>query len=150
MTSQHPGHFLHRLDFRSHRFRTPPIQKLTGPVGGNVTPEELERLLQQVGPHAAKVVLQQFRQPALLRIGQMFRSLQQQPAAFRQNRLISLGLQLLHLAGTHFVQGLAEMGHDVEPVECRVPCDYIPKRSYPLFRTRQILNDWLTQNLEEA
>ncbi|WP_419609384.1 hypothetical protein, partial [Thiolapillus sp.] len=31
---------------------------------------------------------------------------------------------------------------------CRVPCDYIPKRSYPLFRTRQILNDWLTQNLE--
>ena len=33
---------------------------------------------------------------------------------------------------------------------CRVPCDYIPKRSYPLFRTRQILNDWLTQNLEEA
>ena len=34
--------------------------------------------------------------------------------------------------------------------DCRVPCDYIPKRSYPLFRTRQILNDWLTQNLEEA
>ncbi len=34
--------------------------------------------------------------------------------------------------------------------KCRVPCDYIPKRSYPLFRTRQILNDWLTQNLEEA
>ncbi|WP_294105411.1 hypothetical protein [Thiolapillus sp.] len=24
------------------------------------------------------------------------------------------------------------------------------RRSYPLFRTRQILNDWLTQNLEEA
>ena len=46
MTSQHPGHFLHRLDFRSHRFRTPPIQKLTGPVGRNVTPEELERLLE--------------------------------------------------------------------------------------------------------
>ena len=43
----------------------------------------------------------------------------------------------------------------VHPVEwdfnnCRVPCDYIPKRSYPLFQTRQILNDWLTQNLEEA
>ncbi|WP_293726532.1 transposase, partial [Thiolapillus sp.] len=36
----------------------------------------------------------------------------------------------------------------LEPVRCRVPCDYIPKRSYPLFRTRQILNDWLTQNLE--
>ncbi len=36
------------------------------------------------------------------------------------------------------------------PLECRVPCDYIPKRSYLLFRTRQILNDWLTQNLEEA
>ena len=40
---------------------------------------------------------------------------------------------------------------DLEPyIGCRVPCDYIPKRSYPLFRTRQILNDWLTQNLEEA
>ncbi|WP_419618642.1 hypothetical protein, partial [Thiolapillus sp.] len=37
-----------------------------------------------------------------------------------------------------------------KPLICRVPCDYIPKRSYPLFRTRQILNDWLTQNLEEA
>ncbi|WP_419626664.1 hypothetical protein, partial [Thiolapillus sp.] len=23
---------------------------------------------------------------------------------------------------------------------CRVPCDYIPKRSYPLFRTSQILD----------
>ncbi|WP_419605940.1 hypothetical protein [Thiolapillus sp.] len=33
-------------------------------------------------------------------------------------------------------------------VKCRIPCDYIPKRSYPLFRTRQILNDWLTQNPE--
>ncbi|WP_419608088.1 hypothetical protein [Thiolapillus sp.] len=39
---------------------------------------------------------------------------------------------------------------EVESALCRVPCDYIPKRSYPLFRTRQILNDWLTQNLEEA
>ena len=29
---------------------------------------------------------------------------------------------------------------------CRVPCDYLPKRSYPLFRSRQLLNDWLTQN----
>ncbi|WP_419635889.1 hypothetical protein [Thiolapillus sp.] len=38
----------------------------------------------------------------------------------------------------------------LELQDCRVPCDYIPKRSYPLFRTRQILNDWLTQNLEEA
>ena len=38
----------------------------------------------------------------------------------------------------------------LELLKCRVPCDYIPKRSYPLFRTRQILNDWLTQNLEEA
>ncbi|WP_419594366.1 hypothetical protein [Thiolapillus sp.] len=33
---------------------------------------------------------------------------------------------------------------------CRVPCDHIPKKSYPLFRTRQILNDWLSQNQEEA
>ncbi|WP_293886009.1 hypothetical protein [Thiolapillus sp.] len=40
--------------------------------------------------------------------------------------------------------------NDAASGACRVPCDYIPKRSYPLFRTRQILNDWLTQNLEEA
>ncbi|WP_419621047.1 hypothetical protein, partial [Thiolapillus sp.] len=38
----------------------------------------------------------------------------------------------------------------LKSIRCRVPCDYIPKRSYLLFRTRQILNDWLTQNLEEA
>ena len=37
-----------------------------------------------------------------------------------------------------------------ERLKCRVPRDYIPKRSYPLFRTRQILNDWLKQKQEEA
>ena len=35
-------------------------------------------------------------------------------------------------------------------IKCQVPCDHIPKKSYPLFRTRQILNDWLSQNQEEA
>ncbi len=54
---------------------------------------------------------------------------------------------------THFRQVSAHTGSDIDLLvltPCRVPCDYIPKRSYLLFRTRQILNDWLTQNLEEA
>ncbi len=28
---------------------------------------------------------------------------------------------------------------------CRVPCDHIPRRSYPLFRARDILRGWLDQ-----
>ena len=53
--------------------------------------------------------------------------------------------------GEALAEAVLESEHDVVlPWNCRVPCDYIPKRSYPLFRTRQILNDCLTQNLEEA
>ncbi len=40
--------------------------------------------------------------------------------------------------------------YQMKQEQCQVPCDHTPKKSYPLFRTRQILNDWLSQNQEEA
>ncbi len=68
-------------------------------------------------------------------------------AAYQEGRLIEVAYEMSHGCKENrlSVSGLLAELHN-----CRVPCDYIPKRSYPLFRTRQILNDWLTQNLEEA
>ncbi|MEO6804502.1 MAG: hypothetical protein ABI197_14815, partial [Granulicella sp.] len=43
-------------EIRSHGPGTPPIQEATSPVGRDVRPEELELLLQQVGPDRAEVV----------------------------------------------------------------------------------------------
>ncbi|WP_456380771.1 IS4 family transposase [Thiolapillus sp.] len=46
-----------------------------------------------------------------------------------------------------FIAAMQAQGVDIlmEQMGCQVPCDHIPKRSYALFRTRLILNDWLSQ-----
>ncbi len=44
----------------------------------------------------------------------------------------------------------SQLGSDLIFANCRVSIDSIPKRSYPLFRSRHLLNGWLMHNLEEA
>ena len=45
MPSQHLGHFLHRIDLRAQGLGAPFIQKLSGPIGRGVGPEELKLFL---------------------------------------------------------------------------------------------------------
>ncbi len=66
------------------------------------------------------------------------------------DRVVHSQLSLLRQRIYGLCLGYEDLNDHQELRLCRVPCDYIPKRSYLLFRTRQILNDWLTQNLEEA
>ena len=58
MPSQHPGHFLHWINLRAHGLGTPFIQKLPGPVGRDVRPEELKLLLQKVTSDRSQIVAQ--------------------------------------------------------------------------------------------
>ncbi len=94
-------------------------------------------LLAQPGAHDFVVVLDHLK--AGYNVPKIFRSAEAFGA--REVQLIGIG---------PFDPSPAKGAFRQVPASCRVPCDYIPKRSYPLFRTRQILNDWLTQNLEEA
>lgn len=82
-----------------------------------VAPEELELLLQQIAPDRFEVVLEQLGQADLLFVAEVLRSLEQQPAAFGEHRLVTLGLHLPGLLGAHFVDRFAKVGHDVEAIE---------------------------------
>lgn len=110
------GHFLHGLDPRLHRPGTPSVQELARPVGRSIGPEQLKLFLQQVTPDRLQIVAQKLRQPGLLFRRQILWSLEQQPAAVGQYRLIALSLQLPSLLGTYLVNRLAQVRHDVKPV----------------------------------
>ena len=66
MTAKHLGDFLHGLQARPQRARAPAVQEAARPNGGDVGPEELEVLLQEVGSDRLEVVLEEFGQAALL------------------------------------------------------------------------------------
>ena len=48
MPPQHSGHFIHWVNLQAHSLDTSFIQKLSGPVGRGVRPEELKLFLQKV------------------------------------------------------------------------------------------------------
>ena len=114
---QHLGHFLHGIDLRAHYLGAPCIQKLPGPVGRCARPEELKLFLQKVTSDRSEIVLQNIRQFGLLFVRQVFRSLEQWPACFREHQLKAFLVQLLRLLGVHFVNRLAQVCHDMEPVQ---------------------------------
>ena len=111
------GHFLHGLNLRSHRPGTPSVQELARPIGRFIGPEQLKLFLQQVAPDRLQIVAQKLRQPGLLLRRQILWPFKQQPAAISQHRLISLSLQLPSLLGTYLVDCLAQIRHDVKPIE---------------------------------
>ncbi len=89
MTSQYACHVLHRIDARTHRTRTPLIEKLPGPPSALVLPEKLKFLFEQVRPNRSQIVLYHMGQifhPANLTVR---RALQKQPAAPLERRLFS-------------------------------------------------------------
>jgi len=117
MTSQHPGYLFHWINLRTHCLGTPFVQELSGPIGRGVFPEELKLFFQEVTPDRLQIVMQQFRQLALLPVRQVLRALEQQPAAFTQHRLIALALERSGFMGTNFIYRFAHMRHNVEPVQ---------------------------------
>lgn len=56
MATQHPGHFLHRLQIGLERSGHPVVEELSCEVGALILPEPLEILAQQVALDRGQVV----------------------------------------------------------------------------------------------
>ena len=54
--AKHLGHFLHRLNLRSHSLGAPFFQKLAGPEGRDIRPEQLKLFLQKLGSDRLQIV----------------------------------------------------------------------------------------------
>ena len=117
MRPEHLGHLLHRVDPRTHRPIAPGIQELPCPQGGNVLPEPLEVLFEQVGPYRLEVAAQQLLELDLLFLREVLRPLQKTPAGSRQHRGLPLGLEHFDLLGPYLVDSLAHVAHDMEPIQ---------------------------------
>ena len=74
---QHLGQLLHWINLRRHCLGASCIQKVPGPVGRGVRPEELKLFLQKVTSDRSQIVLQKIRQFCLLFVRQVLRSLEQ-------------------------------------------------------------------------
>lgn len=117
MNPQHFGNLLHRFELGSHGSSAPGVKEFTGPGRGTVGPESLKIFLEQIGPDGSEVAREQLLQFIHLFIGEVFRSFQQTPAAFGQERFFAFALQLLGLVRSDLVDGLAHVAHDMKPVE---------------------------------
>lgn len=110
-------HFLRWLNLRSHRPLTPSVQKLACPIRRSVRPEQLKLLFTQLTPDRLQIVAQKFCQLWLLLGRQILWSLEQQPARVGQYRFKAVPFQLLGLLGTNLVNCLAQVRHDVKPIQ---------------------------------
>ena len=115
--AHHAGNILHRFEPRAHRPSAPAVEELSGPVRRHVAPERLKVLLEQVGANRAQVATHQLRKPFRLPVGEILRTLEQEPAAVLEHRRPALGGELAGLGRAHFVDCLREVAHDVEAVE---------------------------------
>jgi len=77
----------------------------------------LENCLQKVTSDRSQIVLQNIRQFGLLFVRQVLRSIEQWPACFREHQFKAFLVQLLRLLGVHLVNRLAQVSHDMEPVQ---------------------------------
>ena len=111
------GHFLNGLNLRSHRPGTPSVQERARPIGRFIGPEQLKLFFQLVAPDRLQIVAQKLRQPELLLRSQILWQLKEQPVAIVQYRLIVVTIGLPGLLGTFLVIRLAQVRHDVKPIE---------------------------------
>lgn len=117
MITEHLCHRLHRFEPGAHGPCAPFIEEPACPIGGEILPEALEVLLDQIGPNRFEVAFEQVRQPVHLVIGQIFRPFQQAPPASCQHGFFPLGLDLLGFLGSDFINGFVHVAHYMEPVE---------------------------------
>ncbi len=117
MAAQHPSDFLHGGKLRPHRSPTPRVQKLPRPLRRRIRPEQLEVFLQQITPDRAEIVAQQLGQSDVLLGTQVLRALQEQPSCLGQDGLIALGLERPRFLRPDVINGLIQVGHDVEAIQ---------------------------------
>jgi len=96
---KHLGHFLHRFNLPAHCLGARLVQKLPGPVGRGVRPEQLTLFLKKVTPDRLQIVPQKICQFGVLFIGQVLQSLELQPAHFRRHRLVAFLHQFFPFPG---------------------------------------------------
>ncbi len=117
MSAQRLGDFLHRFDLRAHGAGAPAIEESSSPVGGDVAPEELEVLLEQVASHRLEVVAQQVGELDLLGFAEVLGAFEQAPATALEHRFEPLALEFSGFGSTDLVDGLVHVCGDVEAVE---------------------------------
>ena len=115
--AEHFCHLLHRLEPGAHGSCAPRIEKLACPKWGNVFPEALKVLFEQICPDGFDVIREQILKSLHLVVGQIFRTLQQAPATSCQQRFFPLGLEFLGFFRSDLVNGLAHVAHHMKPVE---------------------------------
>ena len=116
MSSKLPCDLLDWFDTTSHDERAPIVEKPTCPGRITVLPEVTQLLSQEISPDGFKVCSQQFPQLDVLRRGEILRSLQETPTGAFQ-RLISLAAYLACLLGSHLIERLVEIAHNMKPVK---------------------------------
>jgi len=118
MLAQCANERLDGFEPRSHGSGAPFLQVPLGPVRALVVPEELEALLEQVGPDALEVVLENIGQFGPLPVGQVLLVLQEAVlGALEDFLIVSLPRQLFDLGGPDLVDGFSEVLHDMEPIK---------------------------------
>jgi hypothetical protein len=115
--AQHARHLLHGFDLRAHHALAPKVEKLSSPEGGDIIPEELKVLLQQVAAHRLQVVAQEIAQFDFLFGGQILRSFEQAPTGMGEDGSQPLRPQFSCLLRPNFVDGLVHMHGDVKAVQ---------------------------------
>jgi len=103
VSPQHLGSFLLRLEPRACGARAPSVQKLAGPGGKHVLPEELEVLFEQVNPYRLQVAAQEFLECDILFLGEVLWTLEQAPAGLCQHEALSFILKIFDIRGTDLV-----------------------------------------------
>src|ERR1039457_4460712 len=117
MLPERPSELLHWLDTAAHDLVAPEVEELSGPWRRVLSPELFGVLPQQGGANRLQVVAEQVAKPNLLLGGEVFLALEHAPARLFQQRLVAVTEEPLGFLGAHFVQSLAHLGHDVEPVQ---------------------------------
>ena len=95
VSAQGVGDFLHGLDAGAHGLIAPEVQEVGGPGGRVIFPELLKIFFEELGADGLEVVAEQLAQPEILLRGKVLFALQNAPARFLQQRLMTL---LGHLA----------------------------------------------------
>ena len=117
MGSKHARYLLHGLDPRAHHALAPKVEKLSSPERGDVVPEELKVLLQQIAAHRLQVVAQDVAHFDFLFRSQILWPFEQAPAGMGEDRGQSLLPQFSCLLRPNFVDGLVHMHGDVKAVQ---------------------------------
>src|SRR5580700_8601988 len=133
MGLEHARLGLDGLDAAAHDHGAPMVEVLPRPGRGDVGPDVVEVLLEEVGARRLEVQTQQVSQAALLFRRQVAWALEQAPAGVLEGHWVALTTEFGGVLTARLVDGLVEVGDDVELVEdvdglARVALDHLEVR----------------------